>query len=142
MANSSCTVTTSPVFYGGADEIKKTLTYLSDETDGSCPDQALYNLKGYYIKEIKTTPSTGGTIPEDTYSVRVNDADDAKIYSGPLCAVDATERWSGHAGTNEGQWPYIDGTITVQIVADDDDTAAADIGNENIIEVELTFKKI
>jgi len=152
MAGSSVTVTVSPsvyqVGYGGHNEVVVSLACLSDDADGSIPDQdlgsveSLSGLKAYELNEVITVPDDTAT-PATAYRVKIVDSDGRKIFIGSARAVGVSaiaESQSGHEYL--GYFPAVVGTLTVSFIADDGATEdAADVGNEKVLTVKLRFVK-
>lgn len=135
MAGSSCTVTQSVKKHGGVIvERLVTLAFVSDDADGTVPDQELTDLDNYLLDEIITTPGAGALAPTAVYRVAVQDDDSANIFLGTSRSLSEKERQGGYEYT--GKTPAIDSTITVVLKAADGTTAAS-IGNSNAIEVVL-----
>jgi len=151
MAGSSVTVTVSPhiqmVGHGGVGEVLISLACLSDDTDGSIPDQDLgatqnlAGLKAYTLTEIITDPDATA-YPTTAYRVKVIEkATSRRLFRGSArSAAGVSQAQSAHEDL--GYFPSVDNTLTVKFLADDGDTeAAADVGNEKIVTVKLRFTK-
>ena len=142
MAGSSVTVTTSnAVGLGGDKEIIINLSCVSDDTNGTVPDQDLGDTEGYggliyyYLDEVITTP--GSSPPTTQYRVYIADADGAQLFlSSSDRSLSDKELEAAYSGSTTGNYPRIDGTVTVRVAATGAITQA-DIGNSKDLEIEL-----
>ena len=140
MAGSSVTVTVSPhiqmVGHGGVGEVLISLACLSDDTDGSIPDQDLgatqnlAGLKAYTLTEIITDPDATA-YPTTAYRVKVIEkATSRRLFRGSARSA---------AGVSQAQSAHEVKSATPRTALPTE--AAADVGNEKIVTVKLRFTK-
>ena len=116
------------------------LEYLSDDADGSVPDQELAGFDDYVLIEVKPIPD--GTAPvTGAFAVVLVDSDGSEIFDSGSIAVDGTAAIGGHTGNPGGNYPRLDNTPTVKILDPTDHTTAANLGNEKVLTVKLRCEK-
>jgi len=138
MANASTTLARSSNFRGLARDIFQTLTILSDDADGSVDSQDLIGLDDCIGTELEFIPDSVAT-PSGTVEVRIENSDGNPVYlSG---SIDATVYSRSLMTQYTGNYPKIDGTVTVKLVDPSDHTSDCDIGNAKECQVKIRFEK-
>jgi hypothetical protein len=139
MAGSSVTVARASNFKGLAREILISLACVSDDGNGSIPDQDITGLEEWELKEVQNI-NPGSAQPTTTYKVKIVDADAGAMFlSGDLSITASEKEFTGGHNTL-GWYPRIDGTITVKF-RNSADSAVANVGNSKTFTVKLRFEK-
>lgn len=123
---------------GGKSERLVQVVYTSDASDGSVPNESVPGLSDFALEEVITTPSSGATAPTTTYRVKLVSATGGTVFLGGDRALDSEERQGGYE--YNGKTPSIIDTLTLSLTAADG-SAAANIGNSNIVTIGLIFKR-
>lgn len=141
MAGSSVTVTRISRDIGGIrkKEVVLTLACVSDDTNGTIPEQALLGLSEYVIKTIRPIPS--GTPVTSTFEIRIEDANDKALFLSGTIAVDNSDVIGGHAGSTAGDYPRMDAASAFKIVDPSDHSTIHDVGNSKQLSVIIELEK-
>jgi len=138
------TLTKSSNFFGTAREKFATLALVSDDSDGSLPDIDLYGFEDCDLKEYMYDPDAVAT-PANTFDfVIVEKANPTRIVyesgSDGGGGLDATA-FKREMSLYTGDFPRIDGPLTVKFVSPADHSAACDVGNSKEAVLKLAFEK-
>lgn len=142
MANSAVTITrtSKDVDHVMRKSVEIELEYLSDDADGSVPDQELAGLDDYVLIEVKPIPDGSAPVTA-AFAIVIFDADNSEIFDSGSVAVDATAAIGGHTGNPGSNYPRLDNTPTLKIVEPADHTAAQNLGTEKVLTVKLRCEK-
>lgn len=144
MAGSTCTVSTSwqDVDHIMRKSVEVTLEYLSDDSDGSVPDQELAGLHDYVLIEVKIIPDDTD-YPANNYEIILVDTNDLEIFaSGDITGGVATVSMvGGSEGHPAGYYPRLDNTPTIKFVTHADHSVAADLDDEKVVTIVLRCEK-
>jgi hypothetical protein len=140
MADSSITVTKSSNFRGRARDIFRTLSFLSDDSDGHIPsvDLAAGDLDDCILTERVYDP--GLTTPANSFELRIEEKVTGRLV---YLSSEITATTFSRAITTDynNGYPKIDGAITIKFVAHSDHTSACNVGNAKDGTVILRFEK-
>jgi hypothetical protein len=141
MAGSSVTVsrTTRDIAGTRKKEANIALVCVSDNANGTVPNQTLLGLGDYVLTEVKPTPH-GVTPPTAAFSLIIVDADGSEIFDSGNIAVGATDIIGGQAGHPAGHYPRMEDSVTVKLVTTADHSVAANLGNTKTVTFDLRLE--
>lgn len=120
-------------------EVIKTFTYVSDSSDGTCPNQKLFNMGEYELISIQPIP--GSTPPDASFSVVIKDANDAEIFDSDEFEVGDNQPVSGKSGSPTSEIPSLTDEMTLMIAKPIYHSLQADIGDDKDLIIIMVLKK-
>lgn len=139
MAGSSVTLTRTSNFKGEVREVLMTLACVSDDTDGSVPDQEIKGMTEWELKDMQNV-NPAANQPTTAYKIKIVDDEAGILLRSTDRSIVASDKEFTGGHETLGYFPKIDGTITVKFRNSADD-AAADVGNSKTFTVRLRFGK-